>query len=723
MSAIFATKPCWNNTGNGPCKLVPPETATELRDAPSKLAPVAWQHQPKTAEDWAASAVVHHHAHDCDGSERRLVNRLRMALGIATSLMLLAGCATPIEVERVDPRVVERELHSNVISTGHLSELTRLVLHHHDLEGYFQVDPEAAIDRLHRSVSTGTPDTDAMFALSEMAFHRAEETGKRPYFLAAAVYAYAFLFPDTPSQRPSGFDPSFRTACDIYNRSLTRAFATTDRTRIDLRSGRYDLPFGTIDIAFDPAKARWGDQILSDFAPADELKIVGLAIRYRRPGIGMSLAAEATPQVQQKGFQVEPNVKVPVTALLRLGISRRDFADGHLHGKIELYPAFEPSEVVIGGQSVPLEADTSTAFAFSLSDPKVWKGELAGFLDGDFFDRTEAQLVGLEPYRPGQIPVVFIHGTGSSSGRWANLINDLQSDPVIREGFQFWSFSYATGNPTSFSAERLRELIEGAVRKLDPQNKDPALQQMVLIGHSQGGLLAKWLAIDSGSRLWETLSNRPPEELHLSPETKDILRRVFFVTPLLEVKRVIFIATPQRGSFVAESPIGQLLARFVTPGDRILHALRDLTDDNPEDLGIRPGTTPSDSVWSMSASNPLLQAFAAIPVSPQVAAHSIIAIEGNGPVETGDDGVVSYRSAHIPEAKSELVVRSGHSVQSNPYTVKEVRRILLLHLAEACPKGCLPVSTAARLSLVAPAADITAPTIYSKSYRRQAAGR
>jgi hypothetical protein len=29
-------------------------------------------------------------------------------------------------------------------------------------------------------------------------------------------------------------------------------------------------------------------------------------------------------------------------------------------------------------------------------------------------------------------------------------------------------------------------------------------------------------------------------------------------------------------------------------------------------------------------------------------------------------------------------VRSGHSVQANPHTVLEVRRILLLHAEEAC---------------------------------------
>jgi len=616
-------------------------------------------------------------------------------------LLLLVGCATPVQVERQDPREVERTLNSNVISTGDLSEATRIVLHREGLTEYFQADPDAAIALLHRTAATGKPDGDALFALAEMSFQRAQNTDQHGYFLAAAIYAYAFLFPKDQTQRPSRFDPRLRTASDMYNRSLTWAFATADHSRVDLRPGRFALPFGNIDITFDPAGARWGDQLLSNFAPADELNIKGLDIRYRRPGIGASLAADATPPIQEQGFQVEPNIKVPVTALLRIGGSQRDLAQGHLLGSIEVHPAFEPSDVVIGGQTVPLQSDSSTAFAFSLSDPKVWESEFAGFLDGDFFDRTAAQLVGLEPYRPGQIPVVFIHGTGSSSGRWANLINELQSDPVIRENFQFWSFSYATGNPTSFSAEQLREAIEDAVHRADPQGKDPALQQIVLIGHSQGGLLAKWVTIDSGSRLWDVLSSKPPEELRLSPETRRLLRRVFFVTPLPEVSRVIFIATPQHGSFVAESPIGQLLGRLVTPGSRILQALRDLTDDSDE-LNIHPGSTPSGSVWSMSSSNPLLQAFASIPVSPKVKAHSIIAVEGNGPVETGDDGVVSYQSAHIPEVASELVVRSGHSVQSNPYTVREVRRILLLHLAQACPRGCLPPASGPVLSSIAP---------------------
>jgi hypothetical protein len=607
-------------------------------------------------------------------------------------LLLLTACATPVQVDRVDPRIVNRELTSNVISTGNISEPTQIVLRREDLSVAFEDDPEQAIASLHRTVMFGAPDPDGLFALAELSFRHAEDTGKPPYYLASAIYAFAFLFPDDPAQRPGRFDPRVRIASNLYNRSLTSAFASPDRSRVLLQSGRFPLPFGSIDVTFDPTAARWGNLVLSDYTPADELYIEGLRNRYRQRGIGAPLAASATAPANEKGFEVLPEVKVPITALLRIDFSRQSLAEGHLRGDIEIYPAFEPGSVTLRGQSAPLEVDTTAAFAYGLSDPKIWRSEFGGFLHGDYFGKEHSPLDGLEPYHPGQIPVIFIHGTASSSGRWANLVNDLQSDPVIREHFQFWWFSYSTGNPMPYSALQLRNAIRDAVRQLDPQGRDPALRQIVLIGHSQGGLLAKMLVIDSGSRLWNAFSSKPPEQLRVSPETRDLLRQALFVKPLPEVRRVIFLATPQHGSFVAGSIIGRLVGRFVTLPANVLTALGETISGNPGAVLLVPGSAGFGSVWSMTPSNPVLQAFAAIPVSPNVAAHSIIAVNGDGPTETGDDGVVSYQSAHIPEAKSELVVRSGHSMQDNPRTVAEVRRILLLDLAESCPHACAPAT-------------------------------
>jgi hypothetical protein len=72
----------------------------------------------------------------------------------------------------------------------------------------------------------------------------------------------------------------------------------------------------------------------------------------------------------------------------------------------------------------------------------------------------------------------------------------------------------------------------------------------------------------------------------------------------------------------------------------------------------------------------------AIPIAPGIHAHSIIPTLQDGPLESRDDGVVQYKSAHLDGIDSELVIQhQDHSAQSNPLTVREVRRILIEQLA------------------------------------------
>ena len=47
------------------------------------------------------------------------------------------------------------------------------------------------------------------------------------------------------------------------------------------------------------------------------------------------------------------------------------------------------------------------------------------------------------------------------------------------------------------------------------------------------------------------------------------------------------------------------------------------------------------------------------------------------------DGLISYRSAHLDGAASEQIVAVNHRCEANPEVIAEVRRILLVHLAES----------------------------------------
>jgi Alpha/beta hydrolase family len=623
----------------------------------------------------------------------RLAHRRLAALSAVLASLLAAGCATPVGVDRADPQGVHRELTGNVLSTGELSDFTQNVLRIGGLAERAEDDPAGALAAIHDAVITGIGGPNAMFAYAELAFKHALEGGGRPYYLASAVYAFAYLFPEGEGEAPNPFDPRYRWAVDLYNRAITKAFETPDGARVELRSGAYELPFGSLDVTFEQRQLMWGDLRLTEFAPAAELDIRGLRNRYRRPGLGAPLAAATRAIDPIEGFQVAARQRVPVTALLRIDDARRALAQGQIHASLELYTPTDPEQITVAGRTVPLEVEPTASLAFGLSNPEIWATEFRGFLFGDLLRNAPTKLVELQPHRPGRFPVVFVHGTASSAGRWADMLNDLLSDPAIRSRFEFWFFSYETGNPIPYSALQLRRSLEQAVASLDPTGEDMALRDMVIIGHSQGGLLAKMTAIDTDSRLWDHISRRPLDQLRLKPETRELLRQSFFLEPEPFVGRVVFIATPQRGSYLAEYSLGRFVGALVRLPFNVLRATGDIVSNNPNAFKFDPNRTRFGSVFGMTPGSPLITGLADIPVAPGIPAHSIIAVRGDGPVEDGSDGVVRYESAHIEGVESELIVRSGHSVQANPQAVLEVRRILLLHAEEACREkgvGCTP---------------------------------
>ena len=166
----------------------------------------------------------------------------------------------------------------------------------------------------------------------------------------------------------------------------------------------------------------------------------------------------------------------------------------------------------------------------------------------------------------------------------------------------------------------------------------------------------------------------------MKEETRDVLRRAFFVKPLPFVKRLIFIATPQRGSFIAGwGAVKWLTGLLLKPATIVLSITTDVLLLGQGDAAMNLTKRVPSSVDNMNPRNRFIKALASIPVAPGVAYNSIIAVKQSADIENGDDGVVKYQSAHLADAESEKVVHSDHSCQGNPYTIEEVRRILLLH--------------------------------------------
>ncbi len=601
-------------------------------------------------------------------------------------VFVLGACAGPVTVVRVDPETVDRELTANALSAGRPSGETKNVLLAHGRVEEFDDDPAAALAALHRDMVAAPGDADILFALAELSFLHAEASRRASYHLAAAVYAYAFLFADGLGDEPTRFDPRLRVAADIYNRALTIALLSEDGSEVVPRGGTFALPFGEMAVEFDPASLRVGERTLYRFIPVAELSVSGLAMRYRRAGLGAPLAAStySDPSARARDF-VAPAMRVPVTLILRIGGARRALVDGvPLTGTLDAFLYAEPEAVDIAGERVPLEVEPSAALALTLSEMPILELELRSFFGAMAGQGKGPNLVSATPYRPGRVPVVFVHGTASSPARWADMVNRLEADPVIRRGCQFWFFRYDSGNPIPYSALQLRHALREAADYIDPERKDPAVRNAVLIGHSQGGLLIKMLVIDSGNRFWSAISGRRLEELDLSDETRTVVRDALFVEPMPGIARVVFIATPHRGSYVAGTQlVASLVRRLVRFPAQVAGLAADIVRNRDAFASeIRSGVLIPSAVDNMSPRNRFIRTIQDIPLSPHVKAHSIIPIEGNGPLADGRDGVVAYSSAHIDGVESEKVVRSGHSTQANPQTIEEVRRILRLHLGK-----------------------------------------
>lgn len=603
--------------------------------------------------------------------------------------LTLAACGTPVHVSRVSAETVGHELTAYALSVGEPSGFTRIIMSRHNLLDEYEHSPETALARLHQAYIGSDGTRHEAFALAELSFLHAKDTGKRAYYLASALYAYAFLFPDDEAEIPSAFDRRFRQACDLYNRALTEGLKSEDGVEVEVHGGSYELPFGRLEVEFREEQLHWAGRLLEHFVPAAELQVEGIRNRYRIPGIGAPLAAAPKPLMEQQGFLVAPLLKVPATAVLWANQLKPQLAQGTVQTSLDLYVTLDSTFVRIGERQVPLELDITSSLAYTLAESPAWERELKGFFMGErAFQVAKAQLGGLEPYRPGRFPVVFVHGTASSPGRWADMVNDLINSPRIRNRFQFWFFTYNTGNPMVYSSMLFRNELEKAIALIDPEHRDPALQQMVVIGHSQGGLLTKMAAVDTGDRLWNVFSRKPLDKMDLADEEKALFRQAFFIDPVPSVRRVVFIATPHRGSFQALTRIGEFLARLVHLPGTLATAMADIATKEKE--ALKPNTDKFSlgsglgSGFGMRPDNPLMIELANIPVAKGVGAHSIIAVEGTGLAEEGDDGVVKYTSAHLDGVESEKVVNSSHSTQSNPETIEEVRRILLLHAAENC---------------------------------------
>jgi pimeloyl-ACP methyl ester carboxylesterase len=404
---------------------------------------------------------------------------------------------------------------------------------------------------------------------------------------------------------------------------------------------------------------------------ADSIHEKGLRHEYKVAGKGTPLV------IYDKNPEITPKEKHYPNSGIVIGLTAVKETRPGRPPLLKLYDPFDPAVVRSAAGPDPIAADYTATLAVLFSHArKVAGSSFEAFIRPDN-PRFATGIYLIHPYDPNKIPILFVHGLLSSPLSWQNLTNDLCSDPKILEHYQPWFFLYPTGQPVLESAAQLREELERTQRLFDPNGSAIASRHVVVVAHSMGGLLAHTLVSDSGDALWNTFANRPLNSLALPPNEKDLVLKYFFFRHQPVIDRVIFLAVPHRGSYLAGGIVGSVGNRLIRHSHGPASVLKEFRTQYPGTLTpyfARISTRGPTGLISL-APNPLLDSLANLPI--KVPFHSIIGYLGDNELVESSDGVVDYQSSHLDGAESEKIISAGHApLIAHPETVAEIKRIL-----------------------------------------------
>lgn len=389
---------------------------------------------------------------------------------------------------------------------------------------------------------------------------------------------------------------------------------------------------------------------------------------HRQAGLGVPLLVQHTTM---RPF-VYPNAKFAATALIRFEVEP---TRNRPRPVLDIVNPETIRSMRLINHTAPVAFDLTAPLAYySVNEDRKW---LTGFVTPAEVSPASG-LSMMKPYQPGKIPVIFIHGLASDPMTWAAMGNELFLNQDLLDRYQFWIFSYPTGKPFPGEAAKLRRQLVELRNQVDPMRQDPALDQIVLIGHSMGGLISKLQISSSEDRLSRSILKVPLNQLNMSPAMRDEFTRLFFFEPSQQVSRVIFIGAPHRGSELAAGSLGQFASRLVQHGEEADQCTQ-FIQQNPDAFVVPMNRVPT-SVDLLRPDSLMLQAIYGLPVNPRVRMHSIIGV-GYSTTSQGEqgDGVVAVSSARHPNVESEIFVEADHDLHQHPRTIIEVVRLLREH--------------------------------------------
>jgi len=477
---------------------------------------------------------------------------------------------------------------------------------------------------------------------------------------------------------------------DLHKSALMKLVVTGQRfDRLDPRNGLTIFRQGhEASIPITYRGFVWQADDFHFLSPVGDYRTNAFRNTHWRAGVGVPLVV--TRCGKEEGTFLPDRSVFAATLRLGCGNNANEGSDWATHCQLEMYDPLRIDRALTSDGPQCIAKDLGASLAFRLRDEN--RTILNNFIDPDSAG-SDYRLYTIEPYQSGKIPVVFIHGLLSDPFTWVEMVNELRAQPGFVDHFQIWVFEYPTGQAFLSSAARLREQLATSRRTFDPLYQDPQLCNMVLVGHSMGGLVAKLQVTSSGHQLWRSVANRSLQEVVTSSEYRQQLAAAFYFRPSPCVSRVVFIGTPHRGSAFATRFVGRIGSSLVSVSDDREQDYENLMRCNPGVFSDEVSRRIPTSIDLLEPESKLLQAIAGLPASCRVRMHSVIGNHCRTLMHGWSDGVVPVQSARESRAITERFVDTVHTkTKSHPESIQEVLSILGQHLEESDRSLVRPVS-------------------------------
>ncbi|MEO2035325.1 MAG: alpha/beta hydrolase [Planctomycetaceae bacterium] len=532
--------------------------------------------------------------------------------------------------------------------------------------------------------------SESLHAAAELSYLVARQTESQDIVLAeelyldAAHYAWRYLIGTHDQQIKDPNAPSHRHTADVYNSSVEGLMRLVNANRNEQDRTSLTLPLSERNIRFEvPHPSPWiQPEQIGAIEFVSDYELSNLRHRHVTRGLGVPLMIQRQRPAHSSPLEeyYAEGLRLPATAILRFPTQQEQDAGQPI--RLQVFDPRESDGVEVHNTQLPLETDLSTPLARFLTNPDLELLDTFAFIRPDKAESLQG-LYMMQPWDPDRIPVLMVHGVWSSPMTWMEMFNELQSDPVLRDHYQFWFYMYPTGEPLTFALADLRDDLDELQQRCDPQQRNEKLDQMVLVGHSMGGLLSYLMTVDSDDTLWNSVSQTPVAELQADAGTQDEIQRVFFFESDPSVDRIVTIASPFRGSRLANRFTRWLGRTIVSVPATTLKVTKLITGLNNR-RNWETVFAPSTSLDSLAKRSAVLNLVGHTTVPDSVVHHNIVGVSRGKSLKWWTDGVVTYRSAHRDDADSEIIVSAGHSqVHRHPEAIDEVRRVLKEHLKHA----------------------------------------